>query len=46
MSEAVCETVVDSHEVIFTTLPENGFETMTEDGVEFTLCASALTAQM
>jgi hypothetical protein len=35
-----------SWEILFATLPESGFDTMTHDGVEFVLCASALTAQM
>ncbi|WP_433062370.1 hypothetical protein [Dactylosporangium sp. CS-033363] len=35
-----------AEDVVFATLPETGFETMTEGGVEFVLCASALTAQM
>lgn len=33
-------------DVVFGTLPENGLQTMTRHGVEFVLCASALTAQM
>lgn len=33
-------------EVIFGSLVDQGMETMTEGGVEFVLCASALTAQM
>lgn len=33
-------------DVVFGTLPENGLQTMTRHGVEFALCASALTAQM
>jgi hypothetical protein len=32
--------------VVFGTLSEQGMQTMTEGGVEFVLCASALTAQM
>lgn len=32
--------------VVFSTLPEQGLQTMTEDGVEFVMCPSALTAQM
>jgi len=33
-------------EVVFGTLSDLEFETMTDGGVEFVLCASALTAQM
>lgn len=33
-------------DIVFATLPVHGFDTMTCDGVEFVLCASALTAQM
>lgn len=32
--------------IIFGTLTARGMDTMTEGGVEFVLCASALTAQM
>jgi hypothetical protein len=46
MPEAVIEAPVAAEDVVFTTLPEMDFETMTEGGVEFVLCASALTAQM
>ncbi|WP_166789376.1 hypothetical protein [Cryobacterium sp. TMS1-20-1] len=35
-----------SRQLIFGTLPAGGLNTMTPDGVEFVLCASALTAQM
>lgn len=39
-------SAVDVEALVFGTLPEQGMETMTEGGVEFILCASALTAQM
>lgn len=39
-------TRTDVEATVFATLPELGFETMTDGGVEFVLCASALTAQM
>lgn len=32
--------------IVFDTLPELGMDRMTEGGVEFVLCASALTAQV
>lgn len=32
--------------IVFGLLSEQGMDTMTEGGVEFVLCASALTAQM
>lgn len=35
-----------SAEIVFGSLVDQGMETMTEGGVEFVLCASALTAQM
>lgn len=35
-----------STEIVFGSLADQGMETMTEGGVEFVLCASALTAQM
>jgi hypothetical protein len=40
------ETDVPADEILFQTLPELGLETMTPGGVEFILCASALTAQV
>lgn len=33
-------------EIVFASLADKGMQTMTEGGVEFVLCASALTAQM
>ncbi|MEV8098936.1 hypothetical protein [Kitasatospora sp. NPDC085879] len=33
-------------EIVFATLPELGMDRMTAEGVEFVLCASALTAQV
>jgi len=36
----------ETGEVVFGTLSSLGFDTMTDGGVEFVLCASALTAQM
>jgi hypothetical protein len=33
-------------EIVFGSLADQGMQTMTEGGVEFVLCASALTAQM
>lgn len=33
-------------EIVFGSLTDHGMQTMTEGGVEFVLCASALTAQM
>lgn len=39
-------TEAEIEAVVFGTLPQQGMETMTEGGVEFVLCASALTAQM
>lgn len=35
-----------SAEIVFCSLTDQGMQTMTEGGVEFVLCASALTAQM
>lgn len=50
---AEVETIEDAEavenaagEVVFATLSAMEFETMTDGGVEFVLCASALTAQM
>ena len=37
------ETATD---IVFGSLADQGMETMTDGGVEFVLCASALTAQM
>lgn len=33
-------------DIVFATLPDLGFDRMTEGKVEFVLCASALTAQV
>lgn len=33
-------------DIVFGSLADQGMQTMTEGGVEFVLCASALTAQM
>ena len=33
-------------EIVFGSLADQGMQTMTDGGVEFVLCASALTAQM
>ncbi|MCP2243361.1 hypothetical protein [Lentzea aerocolonigenes] len=46
MPVQLAEEVSVAESVVFSTLPDSGFETMTEGGVEFVLCASALTAQM
>ncbi|WP_410611086.1 hypothetical protein [Amycolatopsis sp. lyj-109] len=46
MSTQLADDVTVAESIVFSTLPETGFETMTEGGVEFVLCASALTAQM
>ena len=43
---AKAEVVEEAAEVVLSTLSSLEFETMTEGGVEFVLCASALTAQM
>lgn len=40
------ETDVPANDILFQTLPDLGLETMTPGGVEFILCASALTAQV
>ncbi len=40
------EVAEDAAGVVLATLSEMDFETMTDGGVEFVLCASALTAQM
>ncbi|MET3862558.1 hypothetical protein ABIE38_003504 [Dietzia sp. 2505] len=45
-SEAPSLTNYAPAEVVFGTLSALEFETMTDGGVEFVLCASALTAQM
>ncbi|GAA5023745.1 hypothetical protein [Kitasatospora paranensis] len=37
---------VQAVEIVFSTLPELGMDRMTAEGVEFVLCASALTAQV
>lgn len=39
-------TAEEASGVVLSTLSDMDFETMTEGGVEFVLCASALTAQM
>ena len=42
-------TAADPHtaaDIVFATLPDLGFDRMTECKVEFVLCASALTAQV
>lgn len=39
-------TAQDAAAVIFASLPESGLRTVTADGIEFVICASALTAQM
>lgn len=39
-------TVTPAETIVFGSLADQGMETMTEGGVEFVLCASALTAQM
>jgi hypothetical protein len=39
-------TVITPAQVVFDTLPDLGMDRMTEGGVEFVLCASALTAQV
>jgi hypothetical protein len=46
MPESTVDEPAVAEDVVFATLPELDFETMTEGGVEFVLCASALTAQM
>lgn len=45
-AEAPVATGTAAAEVVFGTLSALEFETMTDGGVEFVLCASALTAQM
>lgn len=40
------EAVEEAAGVVLATLSSMEFETMTDAGVEFVLCASALTAQM
>ena len=45
-SEAPSVADVAPAEVVFGTLSALEFATMTDGGVEFVLCASALTAQM
>lgn len=39
-------TVAPAETIVFASLTDQGMETMTDGGVEFVLCASALTAQM
>ena len=47
LSEASSEPAAGvTASVLFDTLPDRGLDTMTPQGVEFVLCASALTAQM
>ena len=43
---AMAEVVEEAAGVVLATLSSMEFETMTDGGVEFVLCASALTAQM
>lgn len=43
---ATAQRLEEISDLIFGTLPERGLETMTEDGIEFVICPSALTAQM
>jgi hypothetical protein len=43
---AKAEVVEEAAGVVLATLSSMEFETMTDGGVEFVLCASALTAQM
>lgn len=45
-AEGLEATVDSAARVVFSTLDELGFDTMTNDGVEFVLCGSALTGQM
>jgi hypothetical protein len=46
-STAVDQSEVDAAaQIVFGSLADQGMQTMTEGGVEFVLCASALTAQM
>lgn len=45
-TQTIISEVDNLKDVIFSTLPEQGLQTMTEDGVEFAMCPSALTAQM
>lgn len=40
------EEVLEAEEIVFASLADMGFQTMTDGGVEFVLCSSALTAQM
>lgn len=42
----VAPTVASAESIVFGSLTSQGMETMTDGGVEFVLCASALTAQM
>ncbi len=39
-------SVDSAAEIVFSSLTDQGMQTMTEGGAEFVLCASALTAQM
>jgi hypothetical protein len=43
---AVTPTITPTKTIVFGLLTDQGMEMMTEGGVEFVLCASALTAQM
>ena len=45
-SGPVAHQETDAAAVVFATLPSLGMERMTKGGVEFVLCASALTAQV
>lgn len=46
-AELATPAVVDTtSQIVFGSLADQGMQTMTEGGVEFVLCASALTAQM
>ncbi|WP_395641014.1 hypothetical protein [Pseudolysinimonas sp.] len=42
----VAPAVTPAESIVFASLTDQGMDTMTEGGVEFVLCASALTAQM
>ncbi|MGQ4437612.1 MULTISPECIES: hypothetical protein [unclassified Streptomyces] len=49
ISQALSEEILEveqSAEIVFDTLPLLGMDRMTAEGVEFVLCASALTAQV
>lgn len=46
-ADTTTPAVVDStSQIVFGSLADQDMQTMTEGGVEFVLCASALTAQM